>query len=312
MRCTLQLALVALVAASGCDDPERSAFGERPIDAAPQVDAGADAEPEPAAEPAPEAPCTDDARCIDQLGPHGRCVGTPEGLPDPVAPANNVCVVAPRGLTVTFPEPEFTAPEAHALDMNLRIADAWRARGLQIVLRLDDHPAWHLQPDGSWLPEFSGLLYPSWDGVRVAPGVDPIPLATQAGACAGADACATLIFIDSLSAPMRLPSATEDACAPSPFVLFGSAGVQLQVDAAGQVVGARMDFGMILGWAAARDTPWADGALRDVLDAIDYRPTVDTNGDAEQDAWELGFFVEAGPDGIAASTGDAPVGDCLP
>lgn len=267
-------------------------------------------EPEPDAEPA--VACVDDAACIAELGPHGRCVGTRQGLPDLDRPANNGCVVAPRGLTLRFAEPEFTAPAANAPDLNQQLADVWRAQGLQLVLRLDDHPVWQLQPGGGWLPEFSGLLYPTWDGTRVAPGVTPIPLATQPEVCDGADACATLIFVASLSAPMRLPAATDDECAESPFALRGAGQVQLSVDAAGEVAQARLSFGLILGREAANDTPWNAGTLRDLLDAISYGPNIDTNGDGASDGWAFSFESSADADAIAPSVEGAPAGDCLP
>ena len=155
------------------------------------------------------------------------------------------------------------------------------------------------------------MLYPSWDGARVAPGVEPIPLATRPKQCDGADACADLIFIDSISSPMRLPAETEDACMLSPFAFFGSARMQLLVDADGDVVAAELGFTLTLSESVARATPWGEGTVHDLFDSIDFAATVDSNGDAVPDSWLLSFATRAEADAITTDAGPAE-GDCLP
>lgn len=309
MRTTIRVALLAVFASTGCDNPQTPDSRAPEPEAQPAVEPGAQPEPAPIA----DMPCVADGDCFAELGRYGRCVGTQTGMPDDAVPAKNACVVAPSAVMIAFPAPEVDVPLAHAQALNAVLAETWRAQGLQIVLRIDSLPAWNLQPDGGWLPQFGGVLYPSWDGTRVAPGVDPIALATKPVACDGARACAEIIFIDSLSAPMRLPVESADACAPSPFALTGAARMTLQVDGAGELVGAELDFGLIVSADVARDTPWGEGTLGDVFSAAGYAANLDTNRDGASDSWELGFVTRAEAAGISPGDGSGQAqGDCLP
>ena len=271
-------------------------------------------EPEPDDEPDPE--CESHADCVATMGERGVCVGTggvpapdgPGGQPNTEDPSQNRCRVNLTGRGFRVRSAQVTKPDGFAAFLNGEVNKYIRQGDLNLTV--------YMQTLIEWAPDQAGgfsARYQAWSfnaasnsgTVSVPHPRFPTSLSESRPApCGdGFTSCHDVIsqeqteegVASKLAIWLPRPGATSTECSYQELQIVGTLNVNMLSNGTAQV---RLK-GEIRERAARRMNIKLPGRslqpLKALFEEAGIPPTVDTNGDCLNDAWELEFEGPANP-----------------